>query len=329
MRKLALPLILLLACGDDDAPRVQLLDGIPAKARLACSIADISISGLAVRELGSGADGRLLALLDDDRRVVLLDDQLNTRWSFRFDKEGPKGVAIPTSAVLIDSTLYVVDRQLPRIRRFTVGGTVLSDVELDFVPLRLVNVADRLAIIPAVLGRYPPWLLYVLEGDTAVPQPIQPFDDANVSIKMLGNMMSTAVLNDQLLLVHQYLTPRAYLWRQGSQPRPVTVSLPREFRRSIGYLPPVPLDEAALEPVLAIALAAAADPISNEFLVLMRSGRKLNQHYEKALFRTDAQFNYIDAARLPMNAGHLAVISSRDLAVLIDEEGGWYTCPLR
>lgn len=328
MRGFALLLLALAGCFISDGPQAQLIDGLPSKPLLNCDSVGLLAGGIPVRELTTMRDSRLLVIPDVGREVQLLNGRLDMEWSFEFDRDGPKGVTIPTSAVLIDSVLYVIDRQIPRIRRFTLGGAVLSDIELDFIPLRLADVAGTLVVIPAVIGRYPPSLLYIMQGDTAVSQHVVPFDDANASIKMLGNVVAPAVLNDRLLMVHQFLTPRAYLWSAGSGTRTLQPPVAREFKGSIGYLPPIPLDESAMEPVLAVALAAAALPASEQFAVLVRSGGKIGERFEKAIVFTDAELNYTDAVRLPMNAGHLAVLHDSDRLVLVDEEGQWHTCPM-
>lgn len=328
MRRFALPLLVLSGCSFSDGPQPQLLDGLPAKPLLRCASVEPAAGDVPVRELGTTADGRLLVTLETGREVLLLNTRLEKEASFVFDPAGPRGVAIPLSAALIDSVLYVIDVQMPKIRRFTLDGAVLSDIELDFVPQRLVDVNGTLAVIPAVIGRYPSSLLYTMRRDTAISQGIAPFNDPNASIKMLGNLVAVAVLDDRLLLVNQYLTPRAYHWSATSGSRALEAPVAREFKKSIGYIPPIPLDESALEPVLAVALGAASHPGRDQFAVLVRSGAKIGERFEKAIVITDAELNYSHAVRLPMNAGHLAILRDSDRLVLVDEEGQWHTCPL-
>lgn len=328
MRSFALPLLVLSGCSFSDGPQPQLLDGLSNKPVLDCESVEAVAGDIPVRELATMADGRLLVTLETGREVLLFNTRLEKEASFVFDPAGPRGVAIPLSAALIDSVLYVVDVQMPKIRRFTLSGAVLSDIALDFVPQRLVDVDGTLAVIPAVIGRYPSSLLYTIQGDKAITQRIAPFDDPNASIKMLGNLLAVAVLGDQLLLVNQYLTPRAYLWSPATGTRALEAPVAREFKESIGYIPPIPLDESALEPVLAVALSAASHPARDQFAVLLRSGAKIGERFEKAVVITDAELNYLDAVRLPMNAGHLAILRDSDRLVLVDEEGQWHTCPL-
>ena len=205
---------------------------------------------------------------------------------------------------------------------------MLPDVRLDFVPARVTSVGSTVVIIPFAMGRYAQSLLYVLDGDVVVPQKIQPQEFANVSVMMLANALSVAELDGRLLLAHQFMMPRAYLWRPGATPAVRAVPLPREVMNSIGYVPPLPLDSAALRPLLAVAVSLAADVSKHRFVFLTRSGRMINGRFEKVLVRTDSALNHLDSFRLPISAGHLALLDAGRTAVLVDEDGGWHTCPL-
>ncbi len=329
MIKPALLLLLLVACGNSESNGVRFVHGLADRSpRLACKDALTANRGEAVAELKSLTGAKLLAIFPDARRIDILDSDLNAASTLVFDTDGPWGVRIPTSAALIDSVLFVVDRQKPLLRRFTLSGRVLPDVHLNFVPLTIAAVGRRLAITPAVFGRSPGQLLYQLREGQAVSLGIAPWDAANVSVKLIGNMVSMAVLDGKLFIAHQFLTPRAYLWQPDSRPHRVRLPLPEGVRAAVGYVPPLPLDEAAMKPVLVGALAATADPVRKHFLFLTRSGSMLGAHFEKLLIRTDPELNLVDAFRLPVNAGHVALLPERDQVVVIDEEGSWFTCRL-
>ncbi|MGQ0561446.1 MAG: hypothetical protein ACT443_06175 [Gemmatimonadota bacterium] len=328
MRWLAL-LPFLLACGAGSADDARFIRDFRERAQpLACTPAAVGDSLGTVAELSARAEGGLLAVFPDDRLVLALNDELVPQRTIVFDADGPRGVATPISAVVLNGILHVIDRQRPLIRRFRQDGTPLSAVELDFLPLHLASAGGRILITPAVVGRYPASLLFVLDRETAEPIDIPVRDFANVAVKMLGNMTATAALGDRLLVAHQFMTPRAYVWRYGSRPEQRPIPLPAELERSVGYVPPLPLDEAALEPVLTVALAASADPVARRFILLTRTGGKRNGHFEKALIRTDSALNFLDAFLLAQNAGHFAYLPRRRVGVLIDDEGRWFTCPL-
>jgi hypothetical protein len=99
-------------------------------------------------------------------------------------------------------------------------------------------------------------------------------------------------------------------------------------KNKVGYVPPLPLDEEALRPALAVALSIAAHPDAHNYVILTRSGRTVDGHSEKLLIRTTSKLEFVDAFLLPVNAGELALIDSGKRAIVIDEEDTWHTCRL-
>lgn len=328
MRKLAL-LLFFGACGSGaPAPAPQFLAGLDKAVRIHCTPFVSETLGFRVSEIKTEND-HLLVTYQEERRVVILDDSLHVRRLFQFDKEGPRGVRLPASAAIQDSVLYVVDRPLPRLKRFTLAGVPLEDLRLQFSPVRIAAVRDELAIIPMVYGRYPESLLFSYAHDRIVSLQVRPVDYPDLTLKMLANIQATAVLDAELLMMHQFMVPRGYRWRPGSAPIAVGALLPQEVRKSVGYVPPLPLDEQAMKPVLAVAIDVAADKAGKRFVILTRSGRQLGSHSEKVLIRTTPDLRFTDAFLLPVNAGHLALVDSGRTAVVIDEEDAWFTCPLQ
>lgn len=327
MRKLALLLLTIVACGEHE-PEVRLLSGLHDKPVLPCEPRETRLTGFSVKELSNDADGALHVLLDDERSFHRLDGSLQPTWTLQFDEHGPRGARAPTSAVIMDSVVYLVDRPLPRLKRFALDGRPLTGVELPFIPLELVRHNDDLLVLPAVMGDHPENLVYRLSGERLAPEPLKPYEARHATIKAVANMLAPAVLHDRVLLVHEFVTPTAYLWRGSNAPVRIPAPVAREFASSVGYEPPMPPAAGTMERMLAVALAVTARPAAGEFLVLARSGFNGPGHQEKILLRMDSAFQYLDAYRVDMNAGFLAMMPDSQGIVLVDEEYNWHTCRL-
>jgi hypothetical protein len=328
MRTLALLLVLTSACNWQGRSRIRYVRGLAEHATsLQCLVAPAPFADQDVAELKAFGTDQLIAVVPGQRRVALIDDSLRVAWSMVFDSVGSQALNVPISATILDSVLYVVDRQKRVLRRFALNGAALTDIPLDFLPVQVNASGGKLFVTPAVLGRYPGSLLYVLRGTTPVAQPVKPRAYSAVSVGMLGNATAVAGLRDEVLILHQFITPRAYIWRDGAVHR-VPVPLATEFRRRVGYVPPLPLDEQALRPMLVVALAAAADSARAKYMLLVRSGRMQRGRYEKALLETDDGLRVNRAFLLPVNAGTFALLASRRTAIALDEENKWYQCPL-
>lgn len=293
-----------------------------------CTQVPAPTAGSTVTQLSTIDNDRLLAVFPDERQVMLLDDSLRVVWTRVFDKAGPRGVAVPSGAALIDSILFVIDQQQPVLKRFDARGDPMSSIRLSFVPNAIVKAGGTLLIAPAVIGRYPSSLLYRLEGDSVRAERIAPESFDNVSVKMLGNMLAMIPMSRGAILIHQFLTPKAYDWSPDEPIRSLTVPLPQGVRDAVGYVPPVPLDSASLYPALVVAIAAAPDARRNGAVILTRSGKKAGKSSEKVLLLTDSMLNFESARSLPVNAGHLAVLSRHHTAIVVDEEGNWFRCGL-
>lgn len=328
-REIALLTLTLTACANApestvDFVRLDASNTTPAT----CSEVNTPMTGATLAQLAAVSSDRIIAVFPEERQVALLDDSLHVVWTRTFDSVGPRGVAEPIGSALLDSVLFVIDQQRPVLRRFDPDGEPLATINLNFVPAAIAVAAGKLLVIPAVIGRFPTSLLYILEGDSLRAARITPANFDNVSVKMLGNLLAIAPSSRGAVLIHQFLTPRAYEWAPNEPIRTLALPLPAAARRSVGYVPPVPLDSAALHPALVAAIAAARDDRQNGYVILTRSGKKLRTASEKVLLLTDSMLQFRAARSLPVNAGHLAMLSRRNAAVVVDEEGRWHTCSM-
>lgn len=324
MKLLALLAFALVACEGHRADRAQLIDGLTESPAALCSVRSVEISGQRLAELKHDRADTLIAVLPDERQVALLDSTLRVAFRWQFDKAGPRGVAVPTSAVRRGDTLLILDQQKPLVRRFLRDGAPLESITLPFIPAQLVDFSGLTYIVPAIVGRKPASLLYSLRDNTLHDERIVPADYSNVSVKMIGNELSIASLNGSLLLVHQFLTSRAYLFGNGTREFPAPIA--RAFKADLAYTPPLPLDDEALRRVPAFALSATSDRDANKYILLGRSGRMLDDRFEKVAMTFDPSFKFLSAARLPPQVGMIASLPGSGQLISIDEDYEWHLC---
>jgi hypothetical protein len=325
MKPVVLPLLLLAIGCQKAADSPAFVDGLD-RAPIACTEhASLNMPGTA-GEISAAGDTALAALFPDAGTVLLLNQRLDVVRRLQLDEHGPRGVSDPSSVLMRDSLLYVADAKGQKILSFDWTGRVTSFTRTDFVPIQLAAVGEDIAIAPAVIGRFPGTLLYTMRDNNLTRREVPTIDFADVTLKGLGNrirMLSTA---DGLVLIHQFFTPRAWLW-QNNELFPLQVPLASGVRSAVGYRPPLPLDEEALRPALVVANDAARGP-DGELLILTRSGAIRRGGFEKAILRTSSDLAYLSGYRLPVNAGLMAYLAAPRKIVLVDDEDRWYTCAL-
>jgi hypothetical protein len=309
---------------DDAAPIFH--DEIERAPVLACTEHDALAMPGAAAELSASGDTAVVALFADARTVLLMDDALRVRARVELAQHGPDGIADPVSVIAEGDSLVIADAEAQQISVFDWSGTRLSSMATEFAPLQLVRAGDRIAIAPAVVGRFPGTLLFTLRAGRVQREEVGVVEFPDLTTKALGNRVRLLPSPAALIVLHQFFTPRA-LRISSREQRTLRVPLARGMAGTLGYIPPLPLNDEALEPALVVANDAAPAG-SNEFLLLVRTGRRASDRFEKAVLRTDSLLQLKAAYRLPISPGLMSYLPRSRTAVLVDEEDRWYTCKL-
>jgi hypothetical protein len=293
---------------------------------LACSEYDGLAMPGAATELSRSGDSAVVALFGEARTILLLDDSLTVLRRLVLTRDGPDGVHDPVSIIERGDSLIIAEAEGQRLSVFDWSGVRRHSAETDFAPLQIVTAGDRIAIAPAVVGRFPGTLLFNWRDGRIQREAVGVVEFPDLTTKALGNRVRLLPVHDGLIVLHQFFTPRA-LHITDSGLRTLAVPLARPLKAAIGYVPPLPLNDEALRPALVVANdAAVAD--DRELLLLVRTGRRTGDRFEKAIMRTDHSLNFISAHRLPVSPGLLTYLPRSRTAVLVDEEDRWFTCPL-
>jgi hypothetical protein len=321
-------LLLLVLCSCRDQPPVApvFVRGIERAPLLACVERDGTDMPGSATELSRAGDSAVVALFADARAVLLLNDSLETLRRVEFPKDGPHGISDPSSVVAQGDSLLMADAEGQQLLVFDWAGLRRSAIETDFAPLHIVGVGDRIAVAPAVVGRFPGTLLFTLHNGSITRAEVGVVDFPDLTTKALGNRVKLLPVRGGLVVLHQFFTPRALHVNDNGQ-RSLPVPLASALQRAIGYVPPLPLNDEALRPALVVANDAASAG-NNELLLLVRTGRAAGDRFEKAIMRTDSMLKFISAHRLPVSPGLMTYLPRTRTAVLVDEEDRWYTCPL-
>ncbi|MEX2526473.1 MAG: hypothetical protein WEA09_02445 [Gemmatimonadota bacterium] len=274
----------------------------------------------------------LLAVVDvQQRRFVLIHPDGRTKAGYPLTPEGPTGILDPRNVALVgDSLLVFADGPRGALRRLTLDWEDAGSESLGFPPDAVAPLPDGVLVSRLALGDGPSSLLYKVgsRGLTGLEIPPFPHDDWRVRSLVNSLELSTGA-QGQVVVAHRFLVPRAYTTRSADSGVPwqmVRVPLPDEARRWWGEMPTSAPESGVgwLTPVLAGALHS----VSGDYLYLTRSGREVGGHSEKVILRVDSQFTYLGGVRLPVNAGFMALDVQRDLAIVVDGEDRWFTCPL-
>ena len=319
-------LLFLGGCNERAATPPVFIDDVARAPLLACTERDgLRMPGSAT-ELSRLGDTAVVALFGEARTVLLLNDSLRVLRQVELAREGPHGVADPASVVADGDSLLIADAEEQRLSVLDWSGNRRGVMEVDFAPIHIARAGNRIAIAPAVMGRFPGTLLFSLRHGEIVREDVSVVEFADLTTKALANRVKLLPVPDGLVVLHQFFTPRALHITDNGQ-RELRVPLASALKRSVGYVPPLPLNDEALEPALMVASDAAVAG-DNELLLLVRTGRSDGDNFEKAIMRTDNQLNFMAAYRLPAYPGLLGYLPRTRTAVLVDEEDRWYTCRL-
>ncbi|HEX7049693.1 MAG TPA: hypothetical protein VF188_05725 [Longimicrobiales bacterium] len=333
MRNRTLPLVLVFAaCAASDAPRARLVADFVARSEPVRCVpaAGLTARGVTVGDVVTLSDTSFLVLYPTEREVVVYGADLMPRRVVRFAAAGPVGVRDPASAALVGDTLvYIADRGRQALRLLSVAGEDRGTIDLRFSPQRVRAVAGAVLVMPMVVARQPRHLVYRMEGTAATPLDVPIADIGDPVIGVLANAAGIAVYPDgRIVVAHEMVVPYAYRLRLGSGGvERVALPLPDGIRESLEHLPPPPLTDERIRELPVVALSLAADAETGDLVYLTRSGRRLEDHMEKAIVRADAEFRYVRSYLLDVNAIRFAYLGSRDLSIVVDEVDQWYQCP--
>lgn len=327
MHNIVLLLLLFLgACRDQRTEAPLLVDHVERAPVLACTERDgLHMPGSAT-ELSRSGDTAVTALFADARTILQLDESLRVLRRLELAADGPHGIADPVSVITSNDSLLIADAEGEQLVVFDWSGGKRRSIPTEFAPLHIVETPSGVAIAPAVVGRFPGTLLFLLRHGQVRREEVSVLEFPDLTTKALGNRVRLLPAGNHLILLHQFFTPRAVLVGESGQ-RALRVPLARALRSAIGYVPPLPLNDEALKPALVVANDAAPAE-RGELLLLVRTGRAAGDRFEKAIMRTDSLLNFKAAYRLPVSPGLMTYVPRTRTAVLVDEEDRWYTCRL-
>jgi hypothetical protein len=330
---LPLAVFLPMACSEPPGLELSVIRDFVAKSvEVECSVVPFPEGrGAEVTYLTSVGDSAVLALSGESREVFLLDPELRTKWSVLFDRQGPRGLLNPQAAALVaDSLLYVVDRPSLALDVFDLRGSPKEDLDVGIQPDRIASTPGGLVVTSLLapvrrgsLARFVSW-----DGQTR-DLPVDPLRFSDWRLETLANLMEVVSYpGGRIVLAHRFFEPRAFLTddvRRGSF-TPVAIPLPDGLARSVGFQPVPPFEEEELKRILPPVIDAAADTETGDFLYLTRSGRRLGEHFEKAIIRVTPDFRYRASYLLPVNGGLFAYRSRERESIVVDDWGRWHTC---
>lgn len=288
---------------------------------------------LAVTELRATTDTSW-AVLDESQRLARgYDDALRPLWSLPLAADGPLGLPTPVSVAVAGDTLaYVVDRArfgFGALDTRTGGGRV---TRLDFLPHRVVALAGGgAAVIALPVGPRPERLLFLMEGESAraLDVPRRPYPD--LTVNGLGNMMAgEADARGGLVLVQQYLAPRAFAVSATGEVRELDPPVPDGTAEKRTYVPVPPVTDETLPYLYVGAAALSVDRRTGEVYLLTQSGHRKDERSERAVMRLGPDLAYRASYLLDpeINAGHMALLARRRALLLADDMDAFYLCPL-
>lgn len=329
------PLLLLAACSGGGQEAVFVDNLVERSPSLVCEVADLGSPPAAVSRLRAMNDSLLVAIAGGDRDILLLDDDLRVLTRIHWEKDGPVSLSDPSDAVLVgDSLLVIADRERARLAFLDLGGGDRGSLPLGFAPHRLLRfgrgyLVSAIALLPAQAE-----LLYQVSDTSIRALGIPPLQVPDWQLKAMGNAtVLEPVGGGRVILGHQFIEPVAHLLDVSAEGDPSTVRqvgvpLPGGVRGAVGYLPERPFTDESLSKLLAPMLDAASDTVAGEILYLTRTGRRIGDHWEKALVRADRDLGYLDSFVLPVNAGRFAYLPRRHEIIAVAEDERWYRCPL-
>jgi len=289
-----------------------------------------------VSRLEAVNDSLLVAIATGDRDILLVRDDLLPLARIHWEKEGPVSLSDPSDVALVGDTLLVVaDRESARLKFFDLQGGDRGTLPLGFPPHRLVRFGDGYLVSAIALLPTQSELLYRVSERAIHGLGVAPLHMADWQLKAMANAtVLVPVGGGRVILAHQFIEPVAHLLDiPGSQDAPdavrrVGIPVSDGVREAVGYLPERPFTDESITKILTPILEAASDTAAGEVLYLTRTGRRIAEHWEKALVRVDRDMGYLDSFLVPLSVGPFAYLPRRREIVAVADDERWYRCPL-
>jgi hypothetical protein len=325
-------LLVLVACGGTTNEEYVVIEDFLARSQaLPCEPLG-ALGYMAVTEIRVASDSTIMVLDGPGRRLVELDPALRTVWEMAVPSEGPGAVNTPVSmAVVGDTAIAIAERQGLQLIVFSRSGQLIRSTPLGFAPSAVAaRPSGELVVTAMPFGETPGSLLFRHDGRVLHEVPVPPRPYADMFIGALGNTtLAEAFPDGAVLVMHQFMTPRAFRVQPDGQVDRLTVPTPDATRAAIDYVPAGPLVEAEIERMLVPASAMTVDPRRSEVYLLTRSGRRLEGGTERALLRLDAGLGLLESFTLDFVARHMAVVSREQTVLMVDDQDRFHACDLR
>lgn len=335
MRKSILfSLSFLAGCGGDaptTAPTYAIVPEVPGDAaRVQCE--RVELEGFpAPTEIRLTNDSTWTVLDAAGRQVVELDDVLRVRSRTTFAAAGPGSADHAVSvAALGDTAWAVADRSGLRIVLLSRAGRELATIPLDFVPHSIEPLPDGALLVTAMpFGTKPPSLAVRISADSAAPLPLPRRSYQDMTVNALGNTALVETLSDgSALVIHQFLSPRAFRLGADGAVTTLTVPTPAGTRHTIEYVPHSPITEDQMPKTLLPAMAVSVDRGRREVHLLTRSGRELDGRPERVVLRLTEELAFLQGFLLDVPAAGLVYLPRTERAIVFDDEDRFFSCPL-
>lgn len=332
MRKSTLLLLLVVAaCGEEDAEGYELVQDFLARTTAVECTAVAGPDGVAVTRLRAASDSTLLVLDGPGRTVQELDRRLAVIWEMRAPGEGPGSLDAPADAVLLgDSAVAIAERTGLQLIIYSRAGELIRSTPIPFFPHSLGARSTGEVLVTAMpMGATPANLLFRFDGTEfhEVAIPARPYPDMTVGA--LGNSAVVGVLaGDHALVVHQFLAPRAFRVGADGDIEPLRVPTPDATRAQLTYVPKAPIMEDQLPLMLVPAVAMSVDRGRGEVYILTKSGRRLDGRAERAILRTDERLRLLDSYTIDVMGRAMAFLPSEGAALIVDDEDRFHVCQI-
>jgi hypothetical protein len=333
MRESTLLLLLAVAACGEVAPEdyVVIEDFLDRSSRIECQVMEAP-EDLSVTALRAASDTTVLVLDEPGRRLVELDGTLRPVWTVDLPVAGPGALKAPVGMTLLrDTAIAVVEREGLKLIVYSRAGELIRTAPLGFAPSAVAaRPSGELLVTAMPFGDSPPMLLHRFDGTgfEALPVPRRPYPD--MFIGALGNTTLADVLPDgALLIVHQFIEPRAFRVAQDGRIDRLRVPTPDGTRSSIGWVPTGPILEEEMQRMLVPAAAMSVDGTRSEVYVMTRSGRRLEEGAERALLRLDRSLGLLESYVVDVVGRHMAFLAREATALIVDDEDRFHACHLR
>jgi hypothetical protein len=332
MRKwIGLVVLVAWSCGAPEHEEYVIVDGFLARSTaLDCS--EVLASGeLAVTELRTASDSTVLVLDGPGRRVLELDRSLRVVWEMEAPAQGPGFLDTPASAALLgDTAVVVVERRGLQLIVYGRDGSLIRSTPLPFLPNHVaVRSTGEVLVTAMPMGGTPPNLLFRYDGAEfhELPVPARPYVD--MMIGAFGNSALVDVLpGDDAVLVHQFLSPRAFRITGDNVVKPLRMPTPDATREQVSFIPVAPITDDQLGRALVPAMAMSVDPIRSEIYLLTRSGRMVDGRPERAILHLDPELALLGSYTTTVRAGDLVFLPRHGVVLLLDDRDRIHACHL-